>query len=81
MVACSPQSRHICYLVSGGRAGTHEGTEMQMIQSGYRGLSLVLELSLGRILIPAAIVVGLAGGAMIGAEVAKLQIPQSDFMR
>ncbi|MCA0273752.1 MAG: hypothetical protein LCH69_17045 [Proteobacteria bacterium] len=54
---------------------------MQMIQSGYRGLSLVLELSLGRILIPAAIVVGLAGGAMIGAEVAKLQIPQSDFMR
>lgn len=54
---------------------------MQLIQSGYRGLSLVLELSLDRILIPAAIVVGLAGGAMIGAEVAKIQIPQSDFMR
>jgi hypothetical protein len=48
---------------------------MQMIQSGYRGLSLVLELSIDRILIPAAIVVGLIGGAMIGAELAQLQTP------
>lgn len=54
---------------------------MQMIQNGYRGLSLVLDLSLDRILIPAAIVVGLAGGAMIGAEIARLQVPQADFMR
>lgn len=54
---------------------------MQMIQSGYRGLSLVLDLSLDRILIPAAIVVGLIGGAMIGTEIARTQVPHYDFMR
>jgi predicted ABC-type sugar transport system permease subunit len=54
---------------------------MQMIQSGYRGLSLVFDLSIDRILIPLAIVVGLAGGAMIGSEIAKLQVPPSQFMR
>jgi predicted ABC-type sugar transport system permease subunit len=54
---------------------------MQMFQSGYRGLSLVFDLSIDRILIPLAIVVGLAGGAMIGSEIAKLQVPPSQFMR
>lgn len=54
---------------------------MQMIQRGYRGLSLVFNLSVDRILIPLAIVVGLAGGAMIGAEIARLQTPQQDFLR
>lgn len=53
---------------------------MQMIHSGYRGLSLVFDLSIDRILIPAAIVVGLIGGAMIGAEIAQLQMPPSPFI-
>ncbi len=53
---------------------------MQMIQSGYRGFSLVMDLGLDRILIPLAIVLGLAGGAMIGAEMAQFQAPENQFM-
>lgn len=53
---------------------------MQMLQSGYRGFSLVLDLGLDRILVPLAIVVGLAGGAMIGAELAALQAPAQQLM-
>ncbi|MDH5454313.1 MAG: hypothetical protein OEY05_05965 [Paracoccaceae bacterium] len=53
---------------------------MQMIQSSYRGLSLVLDLGLDRILIPLAIVVGLAGGAMIGAELTQMQGPAIQYM-
>jgi hypothetical protein len=52
-----------------------------MIQNGYRGLSLVFDLGIDRILIPLAIVVGLVGGALIGAEIAQLQSPPSQFMR
>ena len=40
---------------------------MQMIQNGYRGLSLVFDLGIDRIL--------------IGAEIAQLQSPPSQFMR
>ena len=54
---------------------------MQAIQNGYRGMTLVLALASDRILIPLAIVVGLAGGAMIGSEIARIQAPQHDFMR
>ena len=54
---------------------------MQIIQRGYRGLSLMLDLNVDRILIPLAIVVGLLGGAMIGSEIARLQVPPSQFMR
>ena len=54
---------------------------MQAIQNGYRGVALVLALASDRILIPLAIVVGLAGGAMIGSEIARIQAPQHDFMR
>lgn len=54
---------------------------MQGIQSGFRGFSLVLDLGLDRILIPLAIVVGLAGGAMVGAELAHLNAPELQFMR
>ncbi|MGB3178624.1 MAG: hypothetical protein WBC68_07535 [Albidovulum sp.] len=50
---------------------------MQMIQTSYRGFSLLLDIGLDRILIPLAIVVGLAGGAMIGAELARFQVPDS----
>ncbi len=49
---------------------------MHLLQSGYRGVSLVLDLGLDRILIPLAIVVGLAGGAMIGTELSRLQPPE-----
>ncbi|MEI2805048.1 hypothetical protein [Albidovulum sp.] len=53
---------------------------MQLLQSGYRGISLVLDLSADRILIPLAIVLGLAGGAMIGTELARLQTPEIQTM-
>lgn len=48
---------------------------MQVIQSGYRGFSLLFDLGADRILIPLAIVVGLAGGALIGAELARYEAP------
>ncbi len=53
---------------------------MQILQSGYRGLSLLFEISLDRIMIPLAIIVGLAGGAMIGTELFQLQAPETQFM-
>ena len=53
---------------------------MHMLQSGYRGFSLVLDLGADRILIPLAIVLGLAGGAMIGTELARLQAPEIQNM-
>jgi hypothetical protein len=48
---------------------------MQLIESSYRGFSLVFDLGLDRILVPLAIVVGLAGGAMIGTELARFERP------
>lgn len=53
---------------------------MNMIQSGYRGFSLIVDLGFDRIIIPLAIVVGLAGGAMIGSELTRLQTPEQQFM-
>ncbi|WP_291338025.1 hypothetical protein [Albidovulum sp.] len=53
---------------------------MQMLQSGYRGFSLVLDLGVDRILIPLAIVLGLAGGALIGTELVRLQTPEQQLM-
>lgn len=53
---------------------------MQLLQSGYRGFSLVLDLGVDRILVPLAIVVGLAGGALIGSELARLQMPAQQLM-
>ena len=41
---------------------------MQMILNSYRGLSLVLDLNLDRIIMPLAIIVGLVGGSLIGTE-------------
>lgn len=54
---------------------------MQLIERSYRGFSLVLDLGLDRILIPLAIVVGLVGGAMIGAEITQLQAPAAPSMQ
>lgn len=48
---------------------------MQTIMKSYRGLSVVIDLNLDRLIIPAAIIVGLVGGAMIGAELFNLQAP------
>ncbi len=48
---------------------------MQTIQDSYRSLSLLVTLNFDRIIIPLAIVVGLVGGALIGAELAALQVP------
>ncbi|MDW4548759.1 hypothetical protein R5H32_05270 [Defluviimonas sp. D31] len=53
---------------------------MQLIESGVRGFSMVYQLGVDRILIPLAIVVGLAGGAMIGSEIAQLHAPESPYM-
>ncbi len=53
---------------------------MQLLQSGYRGFSLVLDLGADRILIPLAIVLGLAGGALIGTELSRLQAPEMQDM-
>ncbi|MCW3780133.1 hypothetical protein [Defluviimonas salinarum] len=53
---------------------------MQLIESGARGVSMVYQLGVDRILIPLAIVAGLAGGAMIGSEIARMQAPESPYM-
>lgn len=80
----APPSRRIAAIfrayLSGHRIGERKVAAMQMIQSGYRGFSLVFDLGLDRILIPLAIVLGLAGGAMIGAELARFQTPETQFM-
>ncbi|MCU9846554.1 hypothetical protein OEZ60_00855 [Defluviimonas sp. WL0024] len=41
---------------------------------------MVYQLGVDRILIPLAIVAGLAGGAMIGSEIARMQAPESPYM-
>lgn len=46
---------------------------MQLVLTeGYRGLSLVVDLTLDRILAPLAIVVALAGAALIGVQLADM---------
>ena len=46
---------------------------MQMkIAEGYRGLSLMVELSLDRILVPLATIVALCGAALIGLQLADM---------
>lgn len=46
---------------------------MQVLQSGYNGLSLIFALNFDRIIVPLAIIVGLVCGAMIGAHLIALQ--------
>jgi len=49
---------------------------MQMVLTeGYRGLSLVMDLTLDRIVVPVAIVVALAGAAFIGVQVSEMLAP------
>lgn len=50
---------------------------MQLVLTeSYRGLSLMVDLALDRVLVPAAIVVALAGAALIGVELSALLAPE-----
>lgn len=49
---------------------------MQLVLSeSYRGLGLVVDLTLDRILVPAAIVVALVGAALIGVQLSEMLAP------
>lgn len=48
---------------------------MQLTASRPRHAAQLVSAVFDRILIPLAVVVGLAGGAMIGSEIARLQAP------
>lgn len=48
---------------------------MQVLQSGYRGFSLMFDLGADRILVPLVIALGLALGALIGTELVQFQVP------
>lgn len=50
---------------------------MQLVMTeGYRGLSLMIEVMLDRILVPLAIFVALFGAALIAVQLADLVAPQ-----
>jgi|GEM_PF-3124153 len=48
---------------------------MDMIAARARGFGTVLASFVESLLIPLAVVVGLTGGALIGAQIARLQAP------
>lgn len=48
---------------------------MGIVERGFRGFSVMIDINADRILIPLAIIVGLVGGAMIGAEIVELRVP------
>lgn len=51
---------------------------MQLVLTeGYRGLSLMADVMLDRILVPLAIVVALFGAALIGLQLAEIFAPQA----
>ncbi|MGD9917716.1 MAG: hypothetical protein AB7U46_06820 [Paenirhodobacter sp.] len=53
---------------------------MQMVLTeGYRGLGLVLDLTLDRVLVPAAIVVALVGAALIGVQLSDMLSPATSL--
>ncbi|PPB80102.1 hypothetical protein LV82_02387 [Albidovulum inexpectatum] len=58
---------------------------MQTLQNGLSGgmrsLAVMLEVGLDRVLIPLAIVVALAGSAMIGGEIARMFPPDHHQIR
>jgi hypothetical protein len=45
---------------------------MQLIQSGYRGLSLLLNINFDRLFVVGTIIVGLLAGAFLGTAIAGL---------
>lgn len=51
---------------------------MQMVLSeGYRGLGVVFDLALDRVLVPVAVLVAVAGAAVIGVQLAEIVGPSS----
>ncbi|KDB02861.1 hypothetical protein U879_15035 [Defluviimonas sp. 20V17] len=48
------------------------GEAMQTIQSGYRGLSLLLKINFDRLFVVGTIIVGLLAGAFLGTAIAGL---------
>jgi len=49
---------------------------MQLVlNEGYRGLSMMVDLAFDRVVVPVAILVALAGAAIIGAELSGLIAP------
>lgn len=42
---------------------------MQMIQKGYRGLSLLVNINFDRLFVAGTVVVGLLAGAFLGAAI------------
>ncbi len=48
---------------------------MQLIEKGYRGVSLVFQLGADRLLVTAALVLSLAAAAAIGGELLLLDLP------
>ncbi len=53
---------------------------MSFVLLGTRNIADILSVAFDRIVIPLAVVVGLAGGAMIGSELARLQAPSDTFI-
>lgn len=51
---------------------------MQMVlNEGYRGLGLVFDLALDRVLVPVAVLVAVAGAAVIGVQLAEIIGPST----
>ncbi|PTV94815.1 hypothetical protein C8J27_10683 [Rhodobacter aestuarii] len=48
-----------------------------VLAEGYRGLSLVWDLTLDRLLMPAAIMVALSGAAVIGVQLHEMMGPMA----
>jgi hypothetical protein len=47
----------------------------EIFADGYRGLSLMVDLTLDRLLVPVAIVVALVGAYLIGVQLAEMGLP------
>lgn len=51
------------------------GVQMQQLESGYRGLSLVMNLNWDRLFFFGTIIVGLLAGAFLGTTVGSSMVP------
>jgi hypothetical protein len=57
-------------------AAAKEGLAMQLVLSeGVRGLSMIVDLALDRIIVPLAVVVALLGACIIGIQLAEMLAP------
>jgi hypothetical protein len=46
-----------------------------VLSEGYRGVFVLLDVTLDRILVPVAILVALAGAALIGVQISDMIVP------